>query len=62
MQYDIVVTGNHYEVTLAHTESGASQLTTVFDNTDAARGARAGLIGIQSYLNAPVAFRDIWIK
>ncbi len=62
MQYDIAVTGNHYEVTLSDTESGASQLTTVFDNTDAARGVPAGLIGIQSYPNAPVAFRDIWIK
>jgi choline dehydrogenase-like flavoprotein len=68
MQYDIVVTGNHYEVTLTDTETGASQLTTVFDNPDAQRGvakingAPAGLVGIQSYPNSPVAFRDIWIK
>lgn len=68
MQYDIVVTGNRYEVTLTDTESGASQLTTTFDNTDAQRGiarvngAPAGFIGIQSYPNSPVAYRDIWIK
>ena len=68
MQYDIVVAGNHYEVTLTDTETGVSQLTTIFDNTDAQRGvskingAPAGLIGIQSYPSSPVAFRDIWIK
>ncbi len=68
MQYDIVVAGNHYEVTLTDTETGASQLTTVFDNTDTQRGvakingAPAAFIGIQSYPNSPVAFRDIWIK
>jgi hypothetical protein len=37
-QYDIVVTGNHYEVTLMNTQSGSSQLTTIFDNPDADRG------------------------
>jgi hypothetical protein len=68
MQYDIVVIGNHYEVTLTDTESGVSTLTTIFDNTDAARGiatlngAPAGFIGIQSYPNSPVAFRDIWVQ
>ena len=68
MQYDITVTGNHYEVTLTDTETGVSQLTSVFDNTDAERGvgriagAPAGFIGIQSYPNSPVAFRDIWVK
>jgi len=68
MQYDIVVSGDHYEVTLSDTETGASQLTTVFDNTDPLRGVAsiagtpAGFIGIQSYPNSPVAFRDIWIK
>jgi len=68
MQYDIVVNGNHYEVTLTDTENGATQLTTVFDNTDSQRsvatvgGAPAGYIGIQSYPNSPVAFRDIWIN
>jgi len=68
MQYDIVVTGNHYEVTLTDTETGASQLTTVFDNPDAQRGVAklnslpAGFIGIQSYPSSPVTFRDIWIK
>ena len=68
MQYDIVVTGNHYEVTLTDTETGASQLTTIFDNTVAERGVAkvngtpAGFIGIQSYPSSPVAFRDIWIK
>jgi hypothetical protein len=68
MQYDIVVTGDHYEVTLTDTETGVSQLTTAFDNTVAERGvarvngAPAGYIGIQSYPNSPVAFRDIWIK
>jgi len=68
MQYDIVVAGDHYEVTLTDTETGASQLTTVFDNADTQRGvakingAPAGFIGIQSYPNSPVAFRNIWIK
>jgi choline dehydrogenase-like flavoprotein len=68
MQYDIVVSGNHYEVTLTDTETGASTLTTTFDNTDAARGvatvngAPAGFIGIQSYPFSPVSFRDIWIQ
>jgi hypothetical protein len=38
MQYDIVATGNHYEVTLTDTETGTSQLTTVFDSTDTLRG------------------------
>jgi choline dehydrogenase-like flavoprotein len=67
-QYDIVVTGNHYEVTLTNTQSGASQVTTIFDNPDAARGIAqlggqsAGFIGIQSYPSSPMAFRDIWIK
>jgi len=68
MQYDIVVAGNHYEVTLTDTETGAPQLTTIFDNTDAQRGVAringvpTGFIGIQSYPNSPVAFRNIWIK
>ncbi|HEY6947034.1 MAG TPA: family 16 glycoside hydrolase [Candidatus Acidoferrum sp.] len=67
-QYDIVVTGNHYEATLTNTQSGASQKTTIFDNPDAARGIAqlngqpAGFIGIQSYPRSPMAFRDIWIK
>ena len=68
MQYDIEVSSNRYEVTLTDTETGASELTTVFDNTDTERGAAringvpAGFIGIQSYPNSPVAFRDIWIN
>jgi len=67
-QYDIVVTGNHYEVTLTNTQSGATQVTTIFDNPDTARGIAqlggqpAGFIGIQSYPSSPMAFRDIWIK
>ena len=68
MQYDIVVAGNHYEVTLTDTETGVSTVTTRFDNTDGERGvsrvggAPAGYIGIQSYPSSPVAFRDIWIQ
>jgi len=68
MQYDIVAIGNHYEATLSNTDTGALQITTIFDNTDADRGVAnvngqpAGYIGIQSYPNSPVAFRDIWIK
>jgi Domain of Unknown Function (DUF1080)/GMC oxidoreductase len=67
-QYDIVVSGNHYEVTLTDTQSGSSQVTTIFDNPDTARGIAqvsgqpVGFVGIQSYPNAPMAFRDIWIK
>ena len=59
---------NHYEVTLTDTQTGVSQLTTIFDNTDAQRGvaringAPAGFVGIQSYPNSHVAFRNIWIK
>jgi len=62
MQYDITVAGDHYEVTLTDTETGVSQLTTAFDNTDALRGVGPGFIGIQSYPSSPVAFREIWIK
>jgi 3-keto-disaccharide hydrolase/GMC oxidoreductase len=67
-QYDIVVTGSHYEVTLTNTQTSVSQVTTIFDNPDAARGIAqlnglpAGFIGIQSYPNSPFAFRDIWIQ
>jgi hypothetical protein len=67
-QYDIVVSGNHDEVTLTNTQSGASQITTIFDNPDAARGIAqlngqpAGFVCIQSYSSSPLAFRDIWIK
>ena len=67
-QYDIVVTGNHYEVALTNMQSGASQVTTIFDNPDTARGIAqvggqsAGFIGIQSYPSSPMTFRDIWIK
>jgi len=67
-QFDIVVTGNHYEVTLTNTQSGASQVTTIFDNPDTARGIAqlrgqpAGFIGIQSYPRSPLAFRNIWIR
>jgi hypothetical protein len=63
-----VVAGNHYEVTLTDTETGISQLTTIFDNTDTQGGVAkinglpAGFIGVQSYPNSAVAFRDIWIK
>jgi 3-keto-disaccharide hydrolase len=62
MQYDIAVAGNHYEVMLTDTETGASTLTTVFDNADGERGIAPGFIGIQSYPASPVAFRDIWIR
>jgi hypothetical protein len=68
LQYDIKATGNRYEVTLSDLDSGQSQLTTVFVNTDAERGvaiaggAPAGFIGIQSYPGSAIAFRDIWIK
>src|SRR5215469_2418843 len=67
-QYDIAVIGNHYEVALTNTQSGASQITTSFDNPDNARGIAkiggqpAGFVGIQSYPSSPMAFRDIWIK
>src|SRR5262245_6476378 len=67
MQYDIRAIGNHYEVTLTDTETGASVRTSVFDNTDKERGmatingAPAGYIGIQSYPGSPIAFRNIWI-
>jgi hypothetical protein len=68
MQYDIVAIGNHYEVTLSNIGTNASQVTTIFNNTDADRGVAnvngqpGGYIGIQSYPKSPVAFRDIWIK
>ncbi|HSV16755.1 MAG TPA: family 16 glycoside hydrolase, partial [Tepidisphaeraceae bacterium] len=62
MQYDIVVTGDHYEVILTDIDMGVGVVTTVFDNTDAQRGVAPGYIGIQSYPGSPVAFRDIWVK
>jgi hypothetical protein len=55
-------------VTLTNAQSGASQVTTIFDNPDTARGIAkigtqpAGFIGIQSYPSSPMTFRDIWIK
>ena len=49
--------GNHYEVTLTDSESGVSQR-----GVSRIAGAPAGFIGIQSYPNSPVAFRDIWVK
>ena len=58
-QYDIAVTGNHYQVTLTDTLSNASQKTTIFDNPDTERGQTSG---VQSYPNSPVKFRDIWIR
>jgi hypothetical protein len=61
-QYDISVTGNHYEVTLTDTSNGSSQKTTIFDNTDPDRGQIRGYVGIQSYPNSPTKFRDIWIR
>ena len=61
-QYDIVVRGNRFEVTLTDTETKKSQLTTIYENTDGQRGVTPGCIGIQSYPNNRITFRDIWIK
>lgn len=67
-EYEIAVKNNDYTVDLADTELGTRVRTTTFKNTDAIRGVAKengkpiGYIGLQSYPNAPVAFRHIQIK
>jgi len=67
-EYEIDVRGNDYTIDLADLDTAAHTRTTVFQNTDAARGVAAsggqpaGYIGLQSYNSAPVAFRRIALR
>ncbi len=67
-EFEIAVQGNTYTVDLTNLETGAKTRTTTFKNTDADRGMATengkpvGYIGLQSYPNAPFAFRAIQIK
>jgi hypothetical protein len=67
-EYTIDVRGNTYTVDLTNTSTGFSVRTTTFNNTDPIRGVAkenglpVGFVGLQSYFNSPVAFRNIEIK
>lgn len=61
-EYEIVVQGDDYNVFLTSLQTGQRTRTTVFHNTDAARGRTPGFIGVQAYANNTVAWRHIRIK
>src|SRR5215211_844959 len=67
-QYEIDVRGDTYTVDLTDLVSQASVRTSSFTNPDPARGVPvldgqpAGYIGLQSYSNAPTAFRHISVR
>ena len=67
-EFEIDVRGNDYVVDLTDLQTGTRSRTTAFSNTDAVRGSgienqvRIGYIGLQSYPNSPVAFRNIQIR
>lgn len=67
-EFEIAVQGNTYMVNLLNLDTGAKTQTTTFQNTDLERGIAAengrpvGYVGLQSYPNAPFAFRNIQIK
>ena len=67
-QYEIDVRGNDYKVKLTDLDTTACTQTADFTNSDPTRGLRlidnqpAGYIGLQSYNNAPVAFRRIEVR
>jgi choline dehydrogenase-like flavoprotein len=67
-EYEIDVQGQAYTVDLTDLENGSTVRTTSFQNTDPDRGLAtengqpAGFIGLQSYPNAPVAFRRIQLR
>jgi len=67
-EFEIDVRGNDCVVDLTDLQTGTRSRTTAFSNTDAVRGSgienqvRIGYIGLQSYPNSPVAFRNIQIR
>jgi hypothetical protein len=67
-QYEIDVRGDRYTVTLTDLDTMTSTQTADYTNPDPTRGVRmvntrpAGYIGLQSYSNAPVAFRRIELR
>ncbi len=61
-EYEIAVAGQHYQVGLRRAGDPAFAPVTSFTNSDFARGLAPGYIGLQSYLNSPVAFRHIRVK
>jgi choline dehydrogenase-like flavoprotein len=61
-EYEIKVSNDIYTVKLTNLATGAAQQTTKYENTDTKRGLPDGYIGIQSYPNSPLAFRNIQIK
>jgi choline dehydrogenase-like flavoprotein len=67
-QYEIDARGDTYTVDLTDLDTGGRTRTSTFTNTDVDRGIAgsggqpAGYIGLQSYSNAPIAFRHISIN
>lgn len=67
-EYTIDVRGDDYTVDLTNLDSGVTTRTTTFRNTDGLRGIAVengkpiGFVGLQSYANAPIAFRRIQLK
>jgi hypothetical protein len=67
-QYEIDARGDTYTVDLTDLDTSARTRTSTFTNTDVDRGIAgsggqpAGYIGLQSYSNAPIAFRHISIN
>jgi hypothetical protein len=61
-EYEIDVRGDDYTVDLTDLQTGNSQRTTTFKDTDMFRGKPSGYIGLQAYNASPVAFRHIQIK
>jgi hypothetical protein len=60
-EYEIDVRDQIYTVKLTNTETGQSNQTTRYENTDLERGQAPGYIGIQAYPNSVVAYRQIQI-
>lgn len=67
-EFSIDVNGDSYTVDIRDLDLNISTQTTIFQNTDAARGVGSesgkpiGFLGLQSHPGSPVAFRNIQIK
>jgi choline dehydrogenase-like flavoprotein len=61
-EYEIKVSQNFYSVWLTNLFTGARQQTTKYENKDNKRALPNGLIGLQSYPDSPVAYRNIQIQ
>jgi hypothetical protein len=67
-QYEIDVRSQTYTVDLTDLDTGNTVRTSTFQNFDPDRGVAlengqpAGYIGLQSYANAPIAFRHIQLR